>query len=100
MSFLTAQEMFDALSEQIPDEDFVMRAVRTAFPAWKKDQVAIRLTPLLHAAKPKEYAENADELRTRRSITDGSRQLLKALHREHPIAMKALAAQGRQVVFL
>lgn len=98
MSFLTAQEMFNALSEQIDDEDFVMRTVRTAFPAWKREQEA-RFVVLQPVTAKRPVPENIDEIRTHRSIEQGSRDLLMALHREHPRIMRALADQGRQVVY-
>lgn len=95
MSYQTASEMYAALSEHIDDEDFVMRAVRTAFPQWKLDQQRLaRPIPVKRPVAP----ENISEIQNRNSVAEGSRALLKALHREHPRIMRALAEQNLQVV--
>lgn len=95
MSYQTANEMYAALSEHIDDEDFVMRAVRTAFPQWKQDQ---QRKPKPAPIKPSPIPHNIAEIQHRASVERGSLDLLKALHREHPSIMRALAEQGRQVV--
>lgn len=114
MTFMSADQMFEALSAQVSDEDFVMRAVKTAFPDWKRDtrnaEIAARRANIARlrlieanmraqAAAQNEWAE-ISVTAMHKMLADGSRKLLLALHRQHPAIMHHLAKQDvPQVVF-
>jgi hypothetical protein len=116
MAYTTADQMFEALAAQVSDEDFVMRAVKTAFPEWKRDtrtahlaaERAERMRRITEARwqllleEQREKAIDPDTLNSShqyaKMLEEGSKRLLQALHLYHPRIMDCLAAQKVPVV--
>lgn len=92
--FATAQEMFDHLSTYVADERAVLVAVRRHFPTFRLNLSRAKL----RRDDPGMNAIHLDALNAK-ALENGSRSLLHAIHKSHPGAMKALAAQGRTVVY-
>ena len=93
MTFDNADQMFEHLAAYVFDEVAVVRAVQRQFPKFrldvrKKDNAA---NPWLSSA--------ARDLQDRTAIASASTKLLQAIHKQHPEIMKALAAQGKGVVY-
>lgn len=121
---VSAQELYDHLSSLIDDEEFVMRAVRSNFPAFRsqsksaakpkrnldkdmfirspRKESAANPDPKIIHSKPMCRTEGwydsevTDQL-TKKGFSQGSAQLLEALHREHPAIMRHLKARGNNV---
>jgi hypothetical protein len=116
MTYTTADQMFEALAAQVSDEEFVMRAVKTAFPEWKRDtrtahlaaERAERARRIAEARwkimleEQREKAADPDGFNSdhsfKKMMADGSAKLLAALHAGHPRIMSHLSQQAVPVV--
>lgn len=105
--FLSAAEMAEHLAQHVTDEAFIDRAVRTAFPAWKREvrsswRLSVRDFQASSSPKPSALedgwmaSERNDKL-YHKDMRDGSQRLLKALWHSHQRVMLVHEAHGRKV---
>lgn len=98
MNFLTAEELAGHLAQLVDDEEFIIRTVRAHFPEYKREMRA----KLKEPSPPPIPFENLPlkmDATIRSSMEAGSKNLLAALHKSHPMIMKVHHEAGRQVVF-
>lgn len=118
MNAPTPAEMYLDLIQHCDDEDFIERTMRAFYPDWVKPN-----RHSVHNARIAELQEKRAKARRRlieqeaelkalrkreqahtenkwmKDVETASRELLKALHREHPGVMRYIASKGRQVVW-
>ena len=119
---VSAQELYEHLSSLIDDEEFVMRAVGLSFPKFRlktaekpkrnlnkdefirspRKEAAANPDPKIIHSKPMcrtkgWYDSEVTDQLVKQDFSQGSAQLLAALHREHPAIMRHLKARGNNV---